>query len=338
MNRIVDALSTRRKAAGVLACLYFVVLTLAHDLMQQPAYWAQGTLSHRTWNTLVTVVGGSMGLVLCIWIATGIRRHQRRTLAAFYFLVTVALAVAAFRTLLVMNIEIVHFPQYAILAVLLFSITRRYSDTIALATIGGVLDEAYQYFVLYADRWIHFDFNDAILNAIGAGLGLVLVFVFVQRESGDRCYARLRLERLHSKGGGTPLSNPLAKGATRGVARHVLRESALGKLLFTPVFVAFAAFITVSTVAYRIGWIRLLQDDDAPSWAIVLRRGGPSTMYWTPTDWGKTYHEVGPGEWLSAALLLVALYAALDLIDSSRRRIGLLRNEVPPLGSQNDRA
>ena len=42
---------------------------------------------------------------------------------------------------------------------------------------------------------------------------------------------------------------------------------------------------------------------------------------WTPTDWGKTYHEVGPIEWLMAVTVLAALYASLDLYERSSTRV-----------------
>lgn len=260
---------------------YFVAMTLSHDLMQRPAYWAQGRLSHRSWNALVAAVGILVLVAFCVWLTRALRRHPRRRVAGFYFVATVAIALLSFHTLLVMNIEVVHFPHYAILAVLLYPITRRHTDTIILATIAGLIDEGYQYFHLYADRGIHFDFNDVILNTIGAGLGQVLVFVFV---------------------------------------RHTPRDDrrdfvTIAKLARSPVCVAAATLLTAGFLATWAGWIRILGDAAAPSWAVILRRGGPSTRYWTPTDWGKTYHEVGPIEWVLAATALAALYAAMDLYE-----------------------
>ena len=274
MIRFIDWLSTRRTWAAVLAVCYFVAMTLSHDLMQRPAYWAQGRLSHRSWNALVAVVGVSLLVVFCVWLTRALRHHVRRRVAASFLVVTVAIAVLSFHTLLVMNIEVVHFPHYAILAILLYPITRRHTDTIILATIAGLIDEGYQYFHLYADRGIHFDFNDVLLDTIGAGFGQVLVFVFA-----------------------------------RGVREESVTISTVSR---SPACIAAAALLTAGTLATWAGWIRILRDAATPSWVVILRRGGPSTRYWTPTDWGKTYHEVGPCEWLLAATILVALYAALD--------------------------
>ena len=287
MIRLIHWLSTRRTRAAVFAAGYFVVLTLSHDLMQRPAYWAQGRLSHRSWNALVAAVGIPLLIAFCVWLTRALQHHPLRRVAASYLAATVAVAVLSFHTLLVMNIEVVHFPHYAILAVLLYPITRRHTDTIILAIIAGLIDEGYQYLYLYADRGIHFDFNDVILDTIGAGFGQVLVMVFAHRTPSDR------------------------------------REDSvtLGTLARSPVCVTAAALLTAGVLATWAGWIRVLRDEATPSWAVILRRGGPSTMYWTPTDWGKTYHEVGPIEWLMAVTVLAALYASLDLYERSSTRV-----------------
>lgn len=279
MIGLIHWLSKRRARTAVFAAAYFVVLTLSHDLLQQPAYWAQGQLSHRSWNALVAGVGISLLIAFCVWLARALGHHAQQRVATSYLAATVTLAILSFHTLLVMNIEVVHFLQYAILTILLYPITRRHTDTIILAILAALIDEGYQYFHLYADRGIHFDFNDVILNTIGAGFGLVFVLVF----RGD-------------------------------VPRDDHRASAtINQLARSPVCVTAAALLTAGALATWAGWIRILRDTAAPSWAVILRRGGPSTQFWTPTTWGKTYHEVGPVEWLLVSIMLASLYAALDL-------------------------
>jgi len=278
MNRFLARYTSWGVFAGVPACIYLMVAMVSHDWMQQPAFWAQGRLSHRSWNHLVTFVGAPILVAFCLWMAVRIRKHPQRLLAAAYLGVSVLLAIVSFRTLLVMNIEIVHFPQYAILALLLYPITRHYGDTAILATLGGILDEAYQYFFLYGDRGIHFDFNDVILNSIGAGFGLAIVFV-------------------------------VARPAPRVIAGS---GSARSTVRISPVVLGAAALLALCLILAWLDWIRLLPVADSPRWAIVLRRGGPSTMFWTQTTWGKTYHEVQPFEWLVVALVLHWPHIVMD--------------------------
>lgn len=278
MSRFLARYSAWGVFASVPACIYLVVVSVSHDWMQQPAFWVQGRLSHRSWNNLVTSIGAPILIALCLWMVVRIRKHPQRFLAAAYLGVFVLLAIFSFQTLLVMNIEIVHFPQYAIFALLLYPITRRYGDTAILATLGGILDEAYQYFFLYGDRGIHFDFNDVILNSIGVGFGLAIVFV-------------------------------VARPAPSIVAGS---ESALSIVRISPVVLGAAALLALCLILAWLDWIRLLPSDDSSRWAIVLRRGGPSTMFWTETTWGKTYHEVQPFEWLVVALSLHWPHIVLD--------------------------
>jgi hypothetical protein len=86
-----------------------------------------------------------------------------------------AAALAAWWLLTVANIELIHFPQYAVLAVLLFAGGLHPTWALIGATSLGAIDEVYQHFVLYADRQeAYLDFNDMVLNCIGAAGGLLL--------------------------------------------------------------------------------------------------------------------------------------------------------------------
>lgn len=73
--------------------------------------------------------------------------------------------------------EAIHFIQYAFLAIPVFALTLRPSQTVFWAALMGALNEAYQYFVLYPDnREVYFDFDDIVLNLIRAGIGVVMIF------------------------------------------------------------------------------------------------------------------------------------------------------------------
>ena len=286
---LVAWLAGRKPFTIALACGYVAFVVLTHDLMQKPAYWAQGKLSHERWNSVVTGLGVPMLLAVCVWSVLKLRKNPRSGLGWFYLSATAILTAVSFRTLLVMNIEIVHFPQYAILAVLLFAIIRRYGEVMLWSTLVALVDEGYQYFVLYADRGIHFDFNDVILNAIGAGFGLVLLLIV---------------------------------GLSSGLAGTEARYS-LVSLFRSAAFVVTSLVLLTCLALAWFGVLRLLPPEDTTLWTIVLRRGGPSTMFWTPTTWGKTFHEVQPIEWVFAAIGFFVFYAALDFI-----RMGTHRHSV----------
>lgn len=279
MNRLVHWLSSRRRMTAALAVGYLVFVTLSHEHMQEAAFWVQGHFSHREWNNLVAGVSLCLLLASGLWTALRIQTHPRRLTATLYLSGTILLAFIAFKTLLQMNIEVVHFPQYAILAILVFAIVRRYVETMVWVTLAGMVDEGYQYFYTHAHWGTYYDFTDVVLNQIGAAFGIVLLYIWV----GPRLSVAERTPyswwaMLHS-----------SASRTTGV---------LG---------------AIGVALYSCGLLRVLRDDGAPTAAIVLRRVGPSVMFWTPTTWGKTYHVIQLHEWIPLAALILSLYVLLDL-------------------------
>lgn len=116
----------------------------------------------------VTVAVAGLVLRQALW------QRVRRSLPAF--LVLAILTVAAQRLLLVVNVELIHLPQYALLAACLLAAGMSASTAWLVATAGGVVDEVYQHFVIYAgvpDTYL--DFNDMVLNGLGAAWIVLLV-------------------------------------------------------------------------------------------------------------------------------------------------------------------
>lgn len=92
------------------------------------------------------------------------------------------ITVASQRWLLVANIELIHFPQFGLLAVVLLAAGFSGEAAWLLATLAGVVDETYQHLVIYSGRPdTYLDFNDMLLNGIGAAWG-VLLFAAPARE------------------------------------------------------------------------------------------------------------------------------------------------------------
>lgn len=77
---------------------------------------------------------------------------------------------------MVINVEMIHFVQYAIMAILLFPLFFDFGESLFFATILGAIDEAYQYWVLAPNRTEYYDFNDVVINLLGAALGLIILF------------------------------------------------------------------------------------------------------------------------------------------------------------------
>lgn len=90
-------------------------------------------------------------------------------------LLLAAASLAAQRWLLVINVELIHFPQFGLLAALLLAAGLGPQAAWLGATVAGVVDEAYQHLVVYAGvPNTYFDYNDIVLDGLGAAWAVVL--------------------------------------------------------------------------------------------------------------------------------------------------------------------
>jgi len=107
--------------------------------------------------------------------------RSNRYAALAYLVVTLALVAACVPWLIVVNSEMIHFAQYALLGVLLFPLVRSYWLTVLLGTLLGILDEGMQYWVWTPDMH-YFDFNDVLFNLLGTVLGVLLIGAWIGRS------------------------------------------------------------------------------------------------------------------------------------------------------------
>jgi len=87
-----------------------------------------------------------------------------------------ALTYVSCRMLMMTAVELVHFPQFALVAGALLAGGVGIRSAWTVAALGGIADEVYQRLTLYWDRpYAYLDFNDMILDAIGAAWAVMLV-------------------------------------------------------------------------------------------------------------------------------------------------------------------
>ncbi len=95
------------------------------------------------------------------------------------YLAIVLIPVAVYYPLFfVSNVEFVHYVQYAFISFLLLKISGNIWYSFSTSIILGVIDEAYQYFVLYAGRpSVYLDYNDMLLNIHGVITGIIIFLI-----------------------------------------------------------------------------------------------------------------------------------------------------------------
>jgi hypothetical protein len=160
------------------------VLTLATNLpLHKPisdvcdALFAAIGRTPYEWITMLSIVALSCAGVVLLLCSSSLRLVRGAALWRVVVVVAtlLALAIAAQRWLLVSNVELIHFPQFGLLAALLLFAGLSPQVAWLAASIGGVLDEVYQRLVIYAQvPNVYLDWNDMVLNAIGAALAVVI--------------------------------------------------------------------------------------------------------------------------------------------------------------------
>ncbi|MGQ0732812.1 MAG: hypothetical protein ACT4QD_04050 [Acidobacteriota bacterium] len=118
----------------------------------------------------LAVVMGAAAMATILWREKWSATPVVRT--AVFLLLFVALAQML---LIISPVEYVHYPQYALVAYLLGRSGVPLEVAWLAATGLGALDEGFQWGLLRRGRPEYFDWNDVVLNAIGAAWGVVLL-------------------------------------------------------------------------------------------------------------------------------------------------------------------
>jgi hypothetical protein len=178
MRPIIGDSSNRRRrqtTAWMLAlglCAANLALHLQISALCDTLYRWIGRVAYE-WITLVGI--GGLTLLAAAPLLRRRRRDRGEPRALFALLILGALGVAAQESLLVSNVELIHFPQFALLTALLLATGLGAEAAWLLGTLAGIADEAFQYLVLYAGLPnIYLDFNDMVLNALGAAYAVCL--------------------------------------------------------------------------------------------------------------------------------------------------------------------
>lgn len=175
MANFVQWLHHRQKTNICLVLLFFLLVVLPHEQVGLFIVHIFKDYSRDTYN-LVILIMGLVGLAAYfVPLIKYIYRGKHRKLKIFYTVSTLIFVIIAFNLLVIVNVEIIHFLQYGLMALLVFPLTLRYGETLYWCTLLGAIDEAYQYFYLAPHRTEYYDFNDVIINLLGAALGLILL-------------------------------------------------------------------------------------------------------------------------------------------------------------------
>ena len=181
MIYFINYLSDNRLTNILLLIIYYVAVVLPHNSVGRMINGLFDTYSRPTYNFIVVIVFSLLLLGILYMSKSEIRKLSNKRCIWLYLIVTLVLLLLCFNVLMVINVEAIHFVQYAILACLLYPLLRNYTDTMTVAVIAGAVDELYQYLFLESNAF-YYDFNDVVLDALGAGIGILGLTIFGYRD------------------------------------------------------------------------------------------------------------------------------------------------------------
>ena len=283
MSKLLLWLSERKLFTRLLCGVYLVLVSLLHKQVSNVFDWMRAVLSFKLYDEALLDASLLIALVFVLFLGLKIKKSRKRRSIIMCWFFTALLVIASHKLLIVFNVEMIHYPQYAILALLVFSLVMNYRKTVFWTTFISVLDETYQYFVIYRDdNDTYFDFNDIILNLVGAGIGVALIYTLTEM-------------------------GPRPEGAQKA-----------GRKFVSPIFLTTSLILIPGVFLYISGLLQFYPGPNSASALIVLSRKAAATGFWTVPTVGKPFHVLAPIEGILSIAALILCYSYMDYVVKKR--------------------
>ncbi|MFT4567020.1 MAG: glycopeptide antibiotics resistance protein [Saprospiraceae bacterium] len=184
MHPYVAWMSKRPLLNALLVVFYYIIVVAPHKKFGTFLNTVVFDLDNkRDQYNLYVIIGATALLALyTVFFFKGSRKRADKSKLWFYMLINILFAIIIVNFLFVVNIEVIHFAQYAAFAILIYPMIRNYNSTLMWTTIAGSIDEAYQNFYLAPNDTGYYDWNDVITNLVGGVFGLLLLKSFGVRQ------------------------------------------------------------------------------------------------------------------------------------------------------------
>ncbi len=178
LHQFIFWLQSRKLINLVLVFAYFFFILFMHDPLVHLSLWVEGNLSLEVYNLLVVFVFLSVLVLLSFFVLKKLATDKRnQKLKLFYLVATLALLITHSRFMFDSNIEVIHAFEFTFLAFLLFPLAKRFGAAVFFTLPFMLIDEWYQYTVLYPQWNDYFDLNDLMTDTYGCGIAMVVVMI-----------------------------------------------------------------------------------------------------------------------------------------------------------------
>ncbi|MCF8465170.1 MAG: hypothetical protein K9G41_10030 [Flavobacteriales bacterium] len=278
IQRAVHWLQKHPVATGTLVVAYALFLVFAHNTFVNLSVGVMNSLSLPVFQKVVAVIVVLFALVLAIsgWFV--LRKGSIDNLIATYFTASLLLLVAHFFVLTEMNVEFIHALMYGGLAALLFPLIGRLGGAIVFCLPIMLIDEWYQHVILFPHYTNYLEFNDIVLDLLGAGLFISM----------------LRLLGMNSE---------------RGFTSFRVRSEVW--LLLSVVGIIIVVMATCIIVPYS-------EDACSNTWFVLNKWPEMTEFWYVHPVIGSTFHILKPVEGIVLMFLLCMAYLGMDPIKSAK--------------------
>lgn len=182
LHRFIFYLRANRTVNALLVALYFLFILFMHGHIVLLYLSIENAIGMATANVLVAFLffafTGTIGAV----VFTHTRSSWPRSKKPFvYLIVTLLLIVLHSRFMFDSNIEVIHAMEFSLLSFLVFPMVNRFGFAILLTVPFMLIDEWYQYILLYPEWNTFFEFNDILMDTYGcAALMCILMLLGVR--------------------------------------------------------------------------------------------------------------------------------------------------------------
>lgn len=171
-------LQSHRWANLLLVLLYFVFIVFMHHPLVLLSMWVERSLTFGIYNTVVATVFTTLVVGMLYVVYRQAARHTaNRATGLFYIGCSLLLLFAHSRFMFDSNIEVIHALEFTLLAFLIFPITRRFGAAVLFTLPFMLIDEWYQYILLYPDWNDYLDLNDILTDTYGCGLAMAVLML-----------------------------------------------------------------------------------------------------------------------------------------------------------------
>lgn len=178
----VEWLEQHRAVNVLIVIVYTGFLLFAHDVFVNFSVTVMDRLSLPIYEKVVGAILALVTVGIVASVVQVLRQRQVQLLFTVFLVMTLGLLVVHFFVLTEMNIEFIHAIMYGLLAAFLFPLVGRSGAAVIIGLPAMLLDEWYQHVVLFPHYTTHLEFNDVVLDLLGAGFFVSILGVLGVRS------------------------------------------------------------------------------------------------------------------------------------------------------------